>query len=1177
MKKRVIMPVIAMAFLSLAAGVFVFPWGGGLLRNGFIEKVHSMGMVSGDIGQVRGNPIRGYDIWDISVVDEDGVILTVSRAGFSLDLKALLSMKVRLDRVYLEDVKMDENRLLPIVVDFINEPTEVEVEFGEINLSDVSSTREGWTISSASVSQDRGIWSGETEGTFRGASLNGRAQVLVSGDVVSVLSCDLAGMGGNASLSGGISPGLSLSGGIRGVSVEAVAGLFSPNGGIHGNVGLDFAISGTLDNPLGFGSVVLDDGAFGRFEIPGLKGDWRYGKSNLILSNWRGSASGSAISGDMTLTMRDKAGISAVLEAADMDLKSWFGDDPRIQGISGRIGAISVELKGPLDGLKAKVSLEKGNILYSGVKLFDVEGRGEMKESGGLALDLSASTLGGMASAKGKVNIGKNRLDLSVALRSVQLGELLPLAGEEGHDIDGAVTGDVRISGSLDDPVLTGSIDSPSINVYGVTLDDSKVSFRYDGSTVDLSSISTKAGGGSLSGKGIVRLKKRTEVSVKGEFFGITGEGLSRAFPDLTGFGISGTIGGSWSYSSDGVGFGTVELDLSSKSLSLADTFPLKELSAQVVLDGQKVEVKKAVAGLYGGSLSLSGNAPTGPGDMELKGTLSSIEGSQLMKAMGTEGKGRIDGSFRVSGSPSSPHLDVELGSQRLELSELALDGLRFTLKTEKDRLVSSLKGSMAGVPLTGGGWIKLPSGKHKGAVDLEASIEGLDIKSLLPKGVEIGGTLSTKLHLLGPLGKTKLYAKSSAPRLQVGNTNFSSVELGGYVGQGDVISFDGSSQFGDKRVNVSCDIKPSDEGWSLGFVATGADVNLYSLASGLEGIVDGRVNLSMKGDWTNGILNASGKLSSKELSSSGVRLKSVSLPVFIKGTSLTVKGGKANLYGGAGTLDLSVDLTKSTWNGRAEVKSADLKPLTKDAADLPGTVSGTVDLRLDMSGVAGRAFLVDITGFLKGRSMELSGFKVLEGVTKGKPFKIRDISANFNLDGQELYILPGSRISAWPGDDVFRYLEASGSIRSSSSGQDKAPLDLFCGGEVNLNALNVFLGAMRSLFKASILEGIKDPRALATDLLSGIIGGYSSQEFREISLHMGGTLESPVISKLKISDRGMGIGGDGLPSSPGEPKIRIKIDIPTGEGGGQEVEAGDQVKQQIMEGLLKQVVGGSD
>ncbi len=1176
MKKRVTMSVIVLAFMSLVAGAFVFPWGGGLLKKGFIEEVHSIGAASGDIGNVRGNPLRGYEIEDISLVGEDGAILAVSRAGFSLDLKALFSRKVRLARVYLDDVKMDEKRLLPIVENFINEPSEVDVEVGEIDISNVSSTREGWAISSGSISQDRGIWSGEAQGTFRGTPLDGRAQVSVSGDAVSILSCSLSGMGGVASLSGPIMPELGLSGDIGGVSIEAVAGLFSSSGGIHGNVGLDFSISGTLDSPIGSGSVVLDDGAFGRFEIPGLRGDWRYGDSKLRLSNWRGSASGSAISGDMTLAMEEKIGISAGLEAAELDLESWFGDDPRVQGISGRIGSISLTLKGPLDGLSAKVSLEKGDILYSGVKLSGLEGRGEMKESGGLTLDLSAYTLGGNASAKGKVNIGKNRMDLSVALRSIQLGELLPLAGAKGQDIAGAVTGDVKVSGSLDDPVFSGSLDSPSIKAYGIPLSDSKVSFQYDGSTVDLSSISTKAGGGGVSGSGTLRLKKRTEVSIKGDFSGMTGEGLSRAFPDLAGFGLSGTVGGSWSYSSEGAGFGTIGLDLSSKSLSLADAFPLKGLSAQVVVDGKKVEVKKATAGLYGGSLALSGNAPIGTGGMEFKGTLSSIEGAQLMKSMGMEGKGRIDGSFRVSGSSSSPHLDVELGSQRLELAQLALDKLNFTLKTEKDRLVSSLRGALAGVPLTGGGWIRLPSGKDKGAVDLEASVEGLDIKSLLPKGVEIGGTLSTKLHLLGPLGKTKLYAKGLAPRLQVGNTIFSSVELGGYVGQSDVISFEGSSQFGDKRVNVSCDLKPSDKGWSLGFNASGTDVNLYSLASGLEGVVDGRVNMSMKGDWTNGILSASGKLSSKELSSSGVKLRSVSLPVAIKGTSLTVKGGRANLYGGAGTMDLNVDLTKNTWKGRAEVKSADLKPLVKDAASLPGEVSGTVDLRLDMSGVAGRAFLVDITGFLKGRAVELSGFKVLDGVTKGKPFKIRDVSANFNLDGQELYILPGSRISAWPGDEVFRYLEASGSIRSSS-GQDKAPLDLSCGGEVNLNALNAFLGAMRSLFKASILEGIKDPRALATDILSGLIGGYSSQEFREISLHVGGTFESPVISKLKINERGMGSGGEGLPSSPGEPRIRIKIDIPTGEGGGQEVEAGDQVKQQIVEGLLKQVVGGSD
>lgn len=1176
MKKRVILPVIALAFFSIAVGAFVFPWGGGVLRSGFMEKVQSIGAISGDIGQIRGNPIKGYDLENVSLVDENGALLSVSSAGFSLDLRALLSRRIRLSRVYLDGVEMDEGRLLPVMRGFMDEPSDVDVEVGQVDLSDVSSIKGEWNLSSLSVSQDGGIWSGEASGTFKEASLGGRAVVLVSGDVVSVLSCDLFGMGGIASLSGPVLPVLGVSGDIRGVSVDAVSRLLSPNGGIHGTVGLDFSISGAWDRLVGYGSVVLDDGAFGRFEIPDLKGDWRYGASSLVLSNWRGSASGSSISGDMTLTVGERPIISAVLEAANLDLPSWFGDDPRIQGISGQIGAVSIELKGPLDGLKAKVSFEKGDILYSGIRLSGVEGRGEMKESGGLLLDLSASTLGGTTRAKGKVDIGKNRLDISVAMASISLGDLLPLAGMYGWDVGGAITGDVKVSGSLDDPVVSGSVGSGAMKAYGVSLDDPKVSFRYDGATVDLSSISTRVAGGVVSGKGTIKLKKGTEISLRGDLSGITGEGLSRALPGLAGFGMSGTVGGSWSYSSAGAGFGLVGLELASKSLVLADAFPLKSLSAQIDVDGKKVEVKKVTAGLYGGSLSLSGSAPIGDGGMDFNGALSSVDGAQLMKTMGMEGKGRIDGSFRVSGSSSLPLLDVELGSQRLELSKLPLDGLRFTLKTEKGRLLSSLRGALAGVPLTGGGWIRLPSGRDKGAVDLEASVDGLDIKSLLPKGVEIGGTVSTKLHLLGPLGKTKLYAKGSAPRLQVGNTSFSSVELGGFVGQGDTISFDGSSQFGDKRINVSCDIKPSDGEWSLGFNASGKDVNLYSLASGLEGVVDGRVNLSMKGIWTDGVLSASGKLSSKELSSNGIRLRSVSLPVAIKGTSLTVKGGRASLYGGTGTLDLSVDLTKNTWKGRAEVKSADLKPLVKDAASLPGTVSGTIDLRLDMSGVAGRAFLVDITGFLKGRSIELSGFNVLDGVTKGKPFRIRDVSANFNLDGQGLYILPGSRASAWPGDDVFRYMEASGSIGTYSD-QGEPPLDLSCGGEVNLNALNAFLGAMRSLFKASILEGIKDPRALATDLLSGIIGGYSSQEFREISLHLGGSFDSPVISKLKISERGIGIGGDGLPSSPGEPKIRIKIDIPTGEGGGQEVEAGDQVKKQLMEGLLKQVVGGSD
>lgn len=1178
MKKKVLVPAVLLVFLSIVTGAVMLPWGGSLLKKGILDGVQSLGSVSGDIGTVKGNPVKGYDITDVSLADsESETVLTASKAGFSLDLKALLSGKICLERIYVEGAKVDENRLVSLIQGMPASTSTIEVEIGEIFLSDISSVTDEWNLVSGIVSQDQGIWSGAISAQLRGAPIEGNVKVAVKDEGISILSSSFLVMGGEGSLSGDISPSLGLSGNLKGLSLESIGAMSPSSVKVHGTLGLDFALSGTADDPRGSGSIVLENGGLSRFEIPGLKGDWSYNDSKLVLSSWRGSASGTSISGDMTLFMGDSPSISAVLEAADLDLRSWFGDDPRIKDLSGGIGGIHLEVKGPFDGLTAKIWLEDGDILYSGLRLSSIKGKGEMKESGGFLLDLSSSLLGGTASVNGKVNIGKNLLDLSVALRSIELADTLSIAGSDGQDIKGALTADLKVTGSPDEPVVSGSLQSSSIKAYAVSLEDSQVSFQYGKGVIAFPSVVTGVGKSRISGKGTVKLQDPMEIAFDGNLSGVTGEGLSRSFPDIAGLGLAGAVNGSWSYSSKGAGFGTVNLSLSSPSFSLAEAFPLKNLTAQLAINGDRVEIKNSSAGLYGGSLSLAGTVSVGgSGGMDFKGNLSSVDGTQLMKAIGMEGKGQIDGSFKVSGSPSSPILDLSIGSKKLELAGLELDGLDFSLKTVKDQLVASLKGALSGVPLSGGGWIKLPSGKNKGALDLEASVEGLDIKSLLPKGVEIGGTMSTKLHLLGPLGKTKLYVKGSAPRLQVGNTSFASVDLGGYVGQGDVISFEGSSQFGDKRVNVSCDLKPSDKGWSLGFVASGNDVNLYSLASGLEGVVDGRVHMAMKGSWTDGYLSASGKISSKELSASGIKIKSVSLPVSIKGTDLAIKGGKAGLYGGPVTLDLEVDLTKSTWKGRAEAKSADLKPLVKDVVSLPGVVSGTIDLRLDMSGVAGRAFLMDITGFVKGRSLEMSDFDVLQAVTKGKPFKIRDLWANFNLDGQELYILPGSRASAWPGDEVYRYIEASGSIRpSSSEGED--PLELTCGGEINLNAFNALLGAMKNILKASI-DSLKDPRSLATDLLSGLIGGYSSQEFRDISLNVGGSFESPVISKLKISDKqGFGIGGDGLPSSPGEPKIRIKIDIPTGEGGGQEVDAGDQVKEQLMEGLLKQVVGGSN
>jgi|GEM_PF-6967707 len=1186
MKKRV--------YFSLLAGIMLlailaFRWGGAkvvdLIDRGIQDGVASMGGASMSIGFIDGNPFSGYRITSLRLMDRSGVtVATVRSVTGKPDLKALLSGRIRLASLEVEGVRVEEMLLPDLVSETESGGGEVPLEIGLVTVSDCGPLYGGgWSLTELRAVGDGMSWSGYVRGSWREEPLDGDFEFDLS-EGVRIPAASIRGVGGSLSFSGSLSPGLDGSGSLEDLSMERLGAILPSleGAGVKGRANLRYRLFGTFSSPVLSGDLHFSEGGLGELPLPDVMGDVSFSGGELSLSSCRIELGEGTLSGDISVGLiSEDHPIQVDLVATDVDLSSFSGE-LRDKAVSLDVGFLSIALKGPAASPVGEMSFRKVRALKGGGGLTDMSGKVTIREDGGLDVLVRSPLAGGKLSVKGAVDLDGGSVDLSALADNVDLSELSSLTGNRLPDVEGKIGADIKVSGPLGAPSAEGRLFSDKLAVSGGSLGRTEGSFRYDKGLLRIISLSSAIGSGKVTGEGTVDLEKGPSIRIDGKLSGISGASLEKAFPAAGGNMPEGVLDGSWSYRSKGSG-GLLNMDLRSGKLVFVEVFPFMNLEAKVSLEGERLKIDKVEAGLYGGRLSLSGAVPLAVGDMAVEGSLSGLDGSVLFGAMGgLDATGKIDGEFSLSGSYSSPRLDFSARTDRLDLESLPLEKLSLSLKSGKDRIDASLKGLMGGFPLKGGGWVRLPSGKDVGALDLEASVRRLDIRSIMPKDIEMGGTLFGKIHLLGPLDKPKLYAQGKAPRVQVGNMTFASVDLGGFLGRDDDLSFQASSLFGDRRVQASCDVKPYDSGWGLEFDASGGDVLLSSLAPNLEGVVDGRVDLNMSGSWKDGKVSASGNASSRELSTHGVKIRSVSLPLKVDGPSLKVSGGKAEMYGGRGDVDLSVDLTRNSWKGKVEVKGIDVKPLLEDGADLPGTISGDADLKLDLSGVAGRAFLFNVTGFLRGRSVELIDFSVLKSVTKGAPLRVKDLAASFNIDGQELYILPGSRASAWPGDDFYRYLDVSGSAwrsESNSMGDKRESLDLSCSGEVNLKALNALLGAMRSLLEATI-ENIKDPRSLATDLLAGIVGGYSAKDFREISLHVGGGWDSPVISDLKIGEKG-GLGGlgTGLPTNGkgGETKIRIQIDIPTGEGGGEETDAGDQVKQQILENLLKQVIGDQD
>ena len=140
--------------------------------------------------------------------------------------------------------------------------------------------------------------------------------------------------------------------------------------------------------------------------------------------------------------------------------------------------------------------------------------------------------------------------------------------------------------------------------------------------------------------------------------------------------------------------------------------------------------------------------------------------------------------------------------------------------------------------------------------------------------------------------------------------------------------------------------------------------------------------------------------------------------------------------------------------------------------------------------------------------------------------------------------------------------------------------------GKVNIRALNALLGAMQGVLStgADIVEGTVDKAAILRGVLGGVLSGFTKSDFSFITMNIGGTIDSPTFSNIKV-DKAVrrSTGSDVIPKSAGDPKdneldgnttFKLKFEIPVGPGSSK---TPDNVKGQVLEQTLENILKNID
>lgn len=340
-----------------------------------------------------------------------------------------------------------------------------------------------------------------------------------------------------------------------------------------------------------------------------------------------------------------------------------------------------------------------------------------------------------------------------------------------------------------------------------------------------------------------------------------------------------------------------------------------------------------------------------------------------------------------------------------------------------------------------------------------------------------------------------------------------------------------------------------------------------------------------MKGDGKLSELTGTGVFSAPKMRLMGIRFENIKAPFFVSQNYIMIEDLNASTNGGTLTGGVGFDLKNSEWGGNLTVLSTDVQMLVKQAAPkLKGSISGLGDLKIRGGGEFGRESTVRAGGALYLHKGEVTSFDVLETAKKftgGKPLRYDSVQATFTYDGGDLNILPGSQATAPKNDPLYRYVMLDGYISR------KEDISLFAMGKVNIRALNSLIGAFQGLVSAGLdyTSGQLDKGEVLQSVLGGVLSGFAKNEFRFVTMNIGGTVTAPDFYNVKVQRAvRQNSAKDSIPTSNSDPDeksltqdgnttFRFKFEIPVGPGdGGLGGDAKGQVFEQTLENLLKNV-----
>ena len=985
--------------------------------------------------------------------------------------------------------------------------------------------------------------------------------------------------GGNAvvSFSGPLFPETRIEGNIDDLRLDVISELTN----------LPFTAKGTVDSTLLLERpegrlLVSGEGEIENGDIWDLLMDgtfsWSADESKAVVAPVDARVFSSPASGVFALYFGEEPTAEIAFALKQLKIEEWTHCFSWLSFAQGTLSTLKIDLSGPFEKLNGPILFEAPKATLEG---FDVRAlRGDLRMFDGERIAISGNAT--WSDSPFTIS-GKSLLDDSAGAEtslSLHSGSFdLKSSGKvyaPALSADGKGTMALEISIPSEGAAsYKGALAAPRASFLGTAGEKLSVAFSGTEEILSLSALSfSPAGKGLLSGKGSI-----TGLSGKSPSITMEGSGRDLAWnllrDALGGLETAGLFDASWSVKGP-TASPVVSFGLKGRETPFSRSLPLRNIQLEGRFEKNELSVSKGSGSLFGGTASIEGKARFGSAtSLSFKGAFRGLSAGQIAAAAGADAEtadGVVAGEFSLSGKPSSPLLSLTASAPSLGVASLPLTAVRAKAEGTLSSLkITDFSARLQESSVDLSGVIGLSKGEK---TNLKIAANKLDLHSLAAAffpGVRLGGTLSAQLNVSGKTGGAYTSTLSgTSPFLSVYGVLLEKAKVSLTPDGEDAFDVALEGMLGESALALEGRAVVSPSGATFSLKNT-KKIDLAKTASALSahaaGIFTGDADFSLTGK-LGAVPTFEGSISAQSLGLYKTEARSVSVPFRWSDGMFVISGGKGVYHEGTALFDGKVDPVTMRWEGNLAVKGMDLASASERILEGQGKISGKADLTMRGSGTGGMLGLVFGSGQISAKEGSVSGFESIKSVSKTGEIRFSSLLASFNMDGRSIFLLPGSRLSAPPGDTVYRYFSASGSV-----GWNDSPLDLKCVGDINIRALNAFIGALQGFLT---IDGnpLTDPQFLQR-FLTGLVGGMAIRDFRETSFNLKGTWDSPEMLDLKVS---RGSAPLTIPRSNGstgknETQIKITVEIPTGSGSDTSASTEEQVKKQLLENIMKSII----